>query len=84
MDLGDLQEVRSIVCELSAPTLHIVAEPAAAKILPRSAYEATCRAQFVIAASRPACCAAASPADASLVEPEILALAAKVRCIGRT
>lgn len=81
-ELGELSTLRSIICELPAPTLPIVAEPAAAKIVPRSDYEAKFSAQFVVAA----CLlrgqfTLAELDDASLADPEILALAAKVRCI---
>jgi 2-methylcitrate dehydratase PrpD len=81
-DVGELRNIREIVCELPAPTLHIVAEPAAAKIVPRSDYEAKFSAQFVVAA----CLlrghfTLAELDDASLADPEILALAAKVTCI---
>jgi 2-methylcitrate dehydratase PrpD len=82
--LPDLSQVERIVCELPEPTLHIVAEPAAAKRVPRSDYEAKFSAQFVIAA-----CLLRGRftllelEDASLADPQILALAAKVDCIAQ-
>lgn len=80
--VGDVARIERIVCELPQPTLHIVAEPAAAKVVPRSDYEAKFSAQFVVAA----CLlrgrfTLAELSDASLADPAILALAAKVECV---
>jgi 2-methylcitrate dehydratase PrpD len=82
--LPDLARIERIVCELPEPTLHIVAEPAAAKRVPRSDYEAKFSAQFVVAA-----CLLRGRftllelEDASLADPQILALAAKVECVAQ-
>jgi 2-methylcitrate dehydratase PrpD len=79
---ADLAQVERIVCELPQATLPIVAEPAAAKRVPRSDYEAKFSAQFVVAA-----CLVRGRftllelEDASLADPAILALAAKVECV---
>lgn len=80
-DVPDLSQITRIVCELPAQTLPIVAEPHAAKILPRSDYEGKFSAQFVVAA----CLVRgqftlAELDDASLADPAILALASKVQC----
>lgn len=80
--VGDLTRIECITCELPEPTLHIVAEPAAAKKIPRSDYEAKFSAQFVVAA----CLlrgrfTLAELSDDSLADPAILALAAKVDCV---
>lgn len=79
--LPDLNDITGILCELPAQTLPIVAEPAEAKQVPRSDYEGKFSAQFVVAA----CLVRgrftlAELDDASLADPAILALAAKVRC----
>jgi 2-methylcitrate dehydratase PrpD len=80
--LPDLGQIQRIVCELPLATLPIVAEPAAAKRVPRSDYEAKFSAQFVVAA-----CLVRGRftllelEDASLADPKILALAAKVQCV---
>lgn len=81
-DIGDPRGIEAIVCELPAPTLPIVAEPAAAKQVPRSDYEAKFSAQYVVAA----CLVRgrftlAELDDDSLADAEILALAAKVQCV---
>ncbi len=82
--LPDLAQVERIVCELPAATLPIVAEPACAKRVPRSDYEAKFSAQFVVAA-----CLLRGRftllelEDASLADPRILALAAKVECVAQ-
>lgn len=80
--VGDPARIERIRCELPQPTLHIVAEPAAAKIVPRSDYEAKFSAQFVVAA----CLlrgrfTLAELSEDSLADPAILALAAKVDCV---
>ncbi|OZI31543.1 2-methylcitrate dehydratase [Bordetella genomosp. 10] len=80
--IGDLARVRRIVCELPEATLPIVAEPAAAKRVPRSDYEAKFSAQFVVAACLLRGRFALSELDdASLADPAILRLASKVECI---
>ena len=71
-----------ITCELPAPTLPIVAEPAAAKVVPRSDYEAKFSAQFVVAA----CLlkgrfGLAELEDDALKDEATLALARRVTCI---
>lgn len=81
-EAGDLGRIERIRCELPEPTLHIVAEPAAAKRIPRNDYEAKFSAQFVVAA----CLlrgqfTLAELSDDSLADPAILALAAKVDCV---
>lgn len=77
----DLNAITRIVCELPAQTLPIVAEPAAAKRLPRSDYEGKFSAHFVVAA----CLlrgrfTLAELDDACLADPAILALAARIEC----
>ncbi|ALM84907.1 MmgE/PrpD family protein [Bordetella sp. N] len=80
--ISDLSQVRRIVCELPEATLPIVAEPAAAKRVPRSDYEAKFSTQFVVAACLLRGQFALSELDdASLADPAILQLAAKVDCI---
>jgi 2-methylcitrate dehydratase PrpD len=80
----DLGQVERIVCELPAATLPIVAEPAAAKRVPRSDYEAKFSAHFVVAA-----CLLRGRftlielEDASLADEHILALAGKVQCVAQ-
>jgi len=77
--------IARIVCELPAATLPIVAEPASAKIVPQSDYEAKFSAQFVVAA-----CFVRNRftlgelSDESLGDPQILALAAKTECLAET
>ncbi|MGF6573551.1 2-methylcitrate dehydratase PrpD [Paraburkholderia sp. GAS333] len=82
---GSIDRIAGITCELPAATLAIVAEPAAAKRVPKSDYEAKFSAQFVIAA----CLlrgrfTLAELSDESLRDPDILKLAAKVECIAET
>jgi 2-methylcitrate dehydratase PrpD len=77
----NVDDIESIVCRLPAPTLPIVAEPAAAKALPKSDYEAKFSTHFVVAA----CLlrgrfGLAELEDAVLQDRAILALAAKVHC----
>lgn len=80
--ISDLATISRIVCELPAATLPIVAEPAEAKRVPRSDYEAKFSAHFVVAA-----CLLRGHftlqelEDESLADPAILALAAKVDCV---
>lgn len=81
-EVANPRDIEAIVCELPAPTMPIVAEPAAAKKVPRSDYEAKFSVQFVVAA----CLVRgrftlAELDDASLADPEILAVADKVQCI---
>jgi 2-methylcitrate dehydratase PrpD len=81
-DILDLSKVERIICELPAATLPIVAEPAEAKCIPRSDYEGKFSAQFVVAA-----CLLRGRftllelEDASLADPAILALAARIDCV---
>ncbi|SDR48195.1 2-methylcitrate dehydratase PrpD [Paraburkholderia fungorum] len=82
---GSIDRIAGITCELPAATLAIVAEPAAAKRVPKSDYEAKFSAQFVIAA----CLlrgrfTLAELSDESLRDPDILMLAAKVDCVAET
>lgn len=78
----DVSRVTRIICELPRATLPIVAEPAAAKVVPRSDYEAKFSAQFVVAA----CLlkgrfGLAELEDEALADPATLALAQRVTCI---
>lgn len=79
-EIGDAQIV-SVDAFLAAPTLHIIAEPAAAKERPTSDYEAKFSAQFVVAY-----CLLRGRFGLPDLQPEaladeqILALAQKVRC----
>lgn len=79
---GEGARVARITCELPAPTLHIVAEPAEAKRVPRTDYEGKFSAHFVVAA----CLlrgrfGLAELDDASLADPEILALCQRIDCV---
>jgi 2-methylcitrate dehydratase PrpD len=74
-------EIASVLAFLPEPTLHIVAEPAEAKERPTTDYEAKFSAQFVVAAcllkgrfGLPDLTAEA------LADPDVRALALKVRC----
>jgi len=84
-ELGPAAKIERIVCELPEATLPIVAEPASAKIVPKSDYEGKFSAQFVVAA-----CFVRNRFtlgeldDDSLRDPAILALAAKTECIKET
>lgn len=74
-------DVEDVLCLLPAPTLPIVAEPAAAKVVPQTDYEAKFSTQFVVAM----CLlrgrfGLAELEDAALKDREVLALARKVRC----
>jgi len=80
--LGDVERIREITCYLPAQTLPIVAEPAAIKQVPKTDYDAKFSTQFVVAT----CLARgrfglAELSDESLVDPLLLRLAAKVRCV---
>ncbi len=83
MDRADrIAHIAGIVCELPAATLPIVAEPAEKKQVPHTDYDAKFSTQFVVAT----CLlrgrfGLAELDEACLADPEILALAAKVRCI---
>ncbi len=75
---ADLVAVEALLPE---PTLPVVAEPAEKKLTPRTDYEAKFSAQFVIAT----CLVKgqfglAELNEAAFVDPELLALTAKVRC----
>ena len=77
----NVDDIESIVCRLPAPTLPIVAEPAAAKALPKTDYEAKFSTHFVVAAClQRGRFGLAELEDAVLQDRAILALAAKVRC----
>ncbi|MDM0026663.1 MmgE/PrpD family protein [Variovorax saccharolyticus] len=80
--IRDPSQVQAIRCELPAATIPIVAEPAAAKKLPRSDYEAKFSTPFVVAA----CLlrgrfGLAELNDESLRDPSILAMAQRVECV---
>lgn len=80
--LGASPQIVRITCELPAPTLPIVAEPAEAKATPRSDYEAKFSAPFVVAA----CLlrgrfGLAELDDESLASPDILALTKRITCV---
>lgn len=80
--VADKSRIVRVTCELPAPTLPIVAEPAAAKVAPRSDYEAKFSAQFVVAA----CLlkgrfGLAELGDAALQDEHTLALARRVACV---
>lgn len=77
-----LSRIARIICELPKPTLPIVAEPAVAKAVPRSDYEAKFSAPFVVAT----CLlkgrfGLAELEDASLVDPDVLALTPRITCV---
>ncbi|WP_158903614.1 MmgE/PrpD family protein [Burkholderia sp. L27(2015)] len=80
--LGDIERISEIICYLPVQTLPIVAEPAAIKQVPKTDYDAKFSTQFVVAT----CLARgrfglAELSDESLVDPLVLRLAAKVRCV---
>lgn len=77
-----LERIARVTCELPKPTLPIVAEPATAKAVPRSDYEAKFSAPFVVAA----CLlkgrfGLAELEDSSLADPDILALTPRITCV---
>lgn len=81
-ELGADAQIVHIRCELPKDTLPIVAEPHAAKAVPRTDYEAKFSAHFVVAT----CLlrgrfGLAELSDTSLVDPEILALCQRVECV---
>lgn len=74
-------DIVAVEALLPEPTLHIVALPHAAKIVPKTDYEAKFSAQFVIAT----CLARgrfglAELTEAAFADPELLALTARVTC----
>ncbi|SIT45505.1 putative MmgE/PrpD family protein [Paraburkholderia piptadeniae] len=74
-------DIEEIVCLLPAPTMPIVAEPAVAKMTPKTDYDAKFSTHFVVVA----CLlrgrfGLAELEDDVLRDPGILKLAAKVRC----
>lgn len=76
------QEIVSVEALLPQPTLHIIAEPAELKERPVTDYDAKFSAQFVIAA----CLlkggfSLADLQPQALADPEVRALALKVRCL---
>ncbi|KRA02064.1 MmgE/PrpD family protein [Achromobacter sp. Root565] len=79
--IQDAGRIRSVACELPAPTLPIVAEPAHIKTRPRSDYDAKFSVQFVVAA-----CLALGRftlqelAPARLSDPALLSLAGRTTC----
>jgi 2-methylcitrate dehydratase PrpD len=80
--ITNVAAIDEVLCMLPAPTMPIVAEPAALKIVPKTDYEAKFSTQFVVAA----CLLRgrfgfAELEDESLADPQILQLAAKVRCV---
>jgi 2-methylcitrate dehydratase PrpD len=81
-DLGGTPEIDRIVCELPATTLPVVAEPAAAKAVPRSDYEGKFSAHYVVATCLLRGRFGLAELDAaSLVDPRTLALAQRVSCV---
>ncbi|VVD34462.1 Immune-responsive protein 1 [Paraburkholderia dioscoreae] len=80
--LSNAADIDEVICMLPAPTMPIVAEPAASKILPRSDYEAKFSTQFVVAACLLRGRFGLAELEAgSLADPRILQLASKVRCV---
>jgi len=80
--IGDAAQVVKVNCELPAATIPIVAEPADAKAVPRTDYEAKFSTPFVVAA----CLlrgrfGLAELSDESLRDEGILALARRVECV---
>ncbi len=75
---SDIERIRAL---LPQETLHLVAEPEANKLKPANSYDAKFSAQFVVAACfiRGRFGLAELESDA-LADPEILALAKKVKC----
>lgn len=74
-------DVEDVLCLLPAPTMPIVAEPADAKVVPQTDYEAKFSTQFVVAM----CLlrgrfGLAELEDEALKDRDVLALAKKVRC----
>jgi 2-methylcitrate dehydratase PrpD len=81
-ELGPDAKIERIVCELPEATLPIVAEPASAKIVPKSDYEAKFSAQFVVAACFVRNRFTLSELDdESLCDADILSLTAKTECV---
>lgn len=80
--IGPSAKIARVTCELPEATIPIVAEPAAAKAIPRSDYEAKFSAPFVVAA----CLlrgrfGLAELEDASLADRAILDLTQRVTCV---
>lgn len=80
--LFEAEDIAEVVAFLPEPTLHIIAEPAEAKERPTTDYEAKFSAQFVVAA----CLlkgrfGLADLQPDALADPQIRALALKVRCL---
>jgi 2-methylcitrate dehydratase PrpD len=80
--IGPSGKIARVTCELPLPTLPIVAEPAAAKAIPRTDYEAKFSAPFVVAA----CLlrgrfGLAELEDASLADRDILELTQRITCV---
>jgi len=81
-EIGSAAKIDSVVCELPAATLPIVAEPDHAKIKPKNDYEAKFSTQFVVAACLIRGRFTLAELDpASLEDPEILELASKILCV---
>ncbi|MCD6076303.1 MAG: 2-methylcitrate dehydratase [Ramlibacter sp.] len=81
-ELGQTPDIERVTCELPAATLPIVAEPAAAKAVPRSDYEGKFSAQYVVATCllRGRFGLAELDAD-SLSDPRTLALTPRITCV---
>lgn len=80
--LGGGADITRIVCELPATTLPIVAEPAAAKAVPRSDYEGKFSAPYVVATCLLRGRFGLAELDAaSLGDPATLALAQRITCV---
>ena len=80
-EIGDPAAIDYVECVVPGPTLPIIVEPAAAKIAPNTDYEAKFSAQFVVAT----CLVRgrfglAELEDATLQDPVLRGLSAKVRC----
>lgn len=80
--IGPSAKIARVTCELPEATLPIVAEPAVAKAIPRSDYEAKFSAPFVVAA----CLlrgrfGLAELEDASLADRAILDLTQRITCV---
>jgi 2-methylcitrate dehydratase PrpD len=77
----EVGRIKAIEAFLPGPTMPIVAEPAAAKLTPKTDYEAKFSAQFVVATClAKGCFGLAELRDECFSDTELLDLAAKVTC----
>jgi len=77
----DVGQIKAIEAFLPGPTMPIVAEPAAAKLTPKTDYEAKFSAQFVVATClAKGCFGLAELRDECFSDAELLDLTAKVTC----